>query len=188
MCGAGGFFDKAPYRRFMEFIAPGADRFGLLRSILDENGLAHEVLALGDKRHILLSGGPAGGRSIYTAHYDRTAGSPGANDNGAAVFLLMETALRPGTGPALFIFTDGEELSGDESLRDQGSYNLGLYLRQKGLGEAPVFTFDACGTGDTLIISTAADELLKNENAPGAEAARRRVQALRDNALEAARR
>ena len=78
--------------------------------------------------------------------------------------------------------------SGGENLRDQGSYNLGLYLRQKGLGNVPVFTFDACGTGDTLVISTRADELLKNENAPGAEAARRRVTALRDNALEAARR
>ncbi|MDR2552571.1 MAG: Zn-dependent exopeptidase M28 [Treponema sp.] len=194
--------------RFAEFISPGADRFTLLRSVLKENGLSCRVLALAGKRHIVLSGGPPGDdgedpwstalspqtRTIFTAHYDRTANSPGANDNGAAVFQLVETALilrrkrREGGKDPLFIFTDGEELSGGESLKNQGSYSLGIYLKERGLGNGRIFTFDACGTGDTLIISTTAEELLKNKKGRGAESARHRARVLRGAALEAARR
>ncbi|GHV85318.1 hypothetical protein AGMMS50230_09260 [Spirochaetia bacterium] len=205
-------FLKAPYKRFKEFVCPGIDRFALLCSVLEENALPFEVLKLAEKRHIVLSSGFTKETAvIFTAHYDRTLNSPGANDNGAAVFQLVETALRISGGEpslrrgpaeyagngadesktaangALFIFTDGEELSCGENLQHQGSYNLGLYLREKGLGDGRIFTFDACGAGDTLIISTAADELLKQKKGPGAETARRKVGTLRGAALEAAR-
>jgi len=209
-------FRKAPYNRFAEFISPGADRFALLCSILDEHELPRHILEIAGKRHIAvnpagesLTGGTSGGEPssaaglapadlIFTAHYDRTAQSSGANDNGAAVFQLLETALRmalaartPGTynagGPALFIFTDGEELSTGDSLQLQGSYSLGLYLKKNNMGNSRIFTFDACGAGGTLVISTAADLLLKNESGDGAEALRRKVQQLRRTALEAAR-
>jgi len=203
-------FRKAPYNRFAEFISPGADRFAMLCSILDEHGLPRHILEIAGKRHIAVNpaggsftggGASAGGMAadlIFTAHYDRTAQSSGANDNGAAVFQLLETALRmalaartPGTynasGPALFIFTDGEELSTGDSLQLQGSYSLGMYLKKNNMGNSRIFTFDACGAGGTLVISTAADLLLKNENGDGAEALRRKVQQLRRTALEAAR-
>jgi hypothetical protein len=206
------FFLKAPYSRFKEFIAPGADRFALLCVLLTELSLSHEILNIAGMRHIAVS--PEGnfrswqskakevsGELIFTAHYDRTANSPGANDNGAAVFQLVETAMElfkqdikyktsslQENHPVypLFIFTDGEELTGDETLLDQGSYSLGLYLKENGMGDARIFTFDACGTGDSLIISTAADNLLKNESGIGAEI-RQKVQKLRSVALEAAR-
>jgi len=187
-------FSKAPYRRFAEFISPEADRFTLLCSVLNECSLPWQILKIEGKRHIAVPALPVQGAlsGIFTAHYDRTPQSPGANDNGAAVFQLIETAHRilksPNTGaPVLFIFTDGEELSRGESLRHQGSYGLGLYLKKNRLGNSPVFSFDACGTGDTLIISTTAVELLKNENAAGAETARQKVRTLRRRALEAAR-
>jgi hypothetical protein len=213
------FFLKAPYSRFKEFIAPGVDRFALLLSLLTELTLPYEVLEIAGKRHIAVS--PEGnfrtwqaeaknmrGELIFTAHYDRTANSPGANDNGAAVFQLVQTAMNlfeqdtknktsslqkkrdpgyPLKRDPLFIFTDGEELSGDETLLDQGSYSLGLYLKENGMGDARIFTFDACGTGDSLIISTAADTLLKNETGSGAEGRRQKVRQLRSFALEAAR-
>ena len=183
-------FQKIPYKRFGEFISLQADRFALLCSILDECSLSRQILEIEGKRHIVVPGWQAQGgladRLIFTAHYDRTPQSPGANDNGAAVFQLIETALRLHT-QALFIFTDGEELSKGESLRLQGSFSLGLFLKKNGLGNSPVFTFDACGTGDTLIISTAADRLLKNESGAGAETVRRKVLNLRRRALEAAR-
>jgi len=201
-------FRKAPYNRFAEFISPGADRFALLCSILDEYKLPRHILEIAGKRHIAVnpSGGSLSADLIFTAHYDRTPQSPGANDNGAAVFQLLETALHlhaPGTaactqagrpsgtynasGPALFIFTDGEELSTGESLSLQGSYSLGLHLKKNNLGNSRIFTFDACGVGSTLVISTAADLLLKNESGDGADALRRKVQILRRTALEAAR-
>jgi hypothetical protein len=204
-------FQKIPYNRFGEFVSLTSDRFALLCSILDECSLPRTVLEIEGKRHIIASNlvnsslrldSSIKSVLIFTAHYDRAPHSPGANDNGAAVFQLMETAIRldaqntttqnatmqnDGRG-TLFIFTDGEELAKGENLRLQGSYSLGLYLKKSGLGNSPVFTFDACGAGDTLIISTAADQLLRNESGAGAEAARRKVQALRQRALDAARR
>jgi hypothetical protein len=183
-----------PHKGFDDFIAPGADRFELLRSRLEKLKLSPRILNTGGKRHIA-AGIPSmeAGRPLLIAHYDRSANSPGANDNSAAVFILIEAALRmrddraaPGAAPRI-IFTDKEELSGGQKLEEQGSYSLALYLKEQGLGASRVFCFDACGAGDTLIISTAADHLLKNEDTPGAETVRRRIQELREAALEAAR-
>jgi len=186
-------FRKSPYNRFRDFITAQTDRFAQLCSVLNECSLKYQVLDIEHKRHIVvppLEDSRPQARFIFTAHYDRSPNSPGANDNGAAVFQLIETALRLSTRRqtgVLFIFTDGEELSKGESLRLQGSYSLGLYLKKNGLGNSAIFTFDACGTGDTLIISTTAERLLKNESGEGAETARRKVQDLRRMALEAAR-
>jgi hypothetical protein len=208
------FFTLAPYHRFKEFIDAAADRRAVLCSVLEELSLPYTALDIADKRHIAVRPGPVRpGETpgiILTAHYDRSPRSSGANDNGAAVFLLAETAAlvndgsksndgdgldgggstggRGGRPSVLFIFTDGEELSGGESLRNQGSYSLGRYLKEQGLSPVRIFCFDACGTGDTLIISTAADHLLEGREKSGAaEALRKKVQELRSAALEAAR-
>ena len=177
----------------MEFVSPGVDRPGLLKIILEENGLPCHALHLAGTVHLCTWAGrerelrwPRYG-TVFTAHYDRTADSPGANDNGAAIFQLVEAALSLGEQGPLFIFTGGEELSSGEELKNQGSRNRGLFLRERSPG-ARIFCFDACGTGDTLVISTAAEELLKNEGSPGADTARLKTQELRAAALEAARR
>jgi hypothetical protein len=95
----------------------------------------------------------------------------------------------------LIIFTDKEELSSGQGIREQGSYTLARALREAGLKGNRFYIFDACGTGDTLIISTTADHLMKNEadkNAAfanmGIARARKQVQSLRNHALETARR
>jgi hypothetical protein len=85
------------------------------------------------------------------------------------------------------IFTDKEELSHGEGIQDQGSYMLAMNLRETGLRQGRFFIFDACGTGDTLIISTMADHLMKNETGSGSLRTRHEVKALRDRALECAR-
>ena len=192
--------NQPPYHRFGTFIAPGADRFAVLSSLLEELDLNFSVVELAGRRHFFLFPGPVTGsgppvlppgRTVLVSHYDRTPGSPGANDNSAAVFQLVETALRlktamegrPSTGlPCLIIFTDKEELSGDEGLEDQGAYTLARELR--GLRNARVFIFDACGTGDTLIISTTADRLTKNEE--GMTKTGQQIKLLRDQALKTA--
>lgn len=187
-------FQKAPYNRFAEFIALKADRFSCLCSVLEENGLAFEVLSLEGKRHILLNGQvlsrprPA----LMTAHYDRAPGSTGANDNSAAVFMLVEAAMDVFAGTpeyktphCAFIFTDKEELFSGEGIDDQGAYSLARFLREK--EPEGVFCFDACGTGDVLVVSTAAEQLLKDSTSPGAASLRRRVRNLRKPALAAAR-
>jgi hypothetical protein len=190
-----------PYDRFELFIAPDADRFVLLRDLLTELGLYFSVIPLAGNRHFFI--GPESavslpgrngnrpalrGRTVLAAHYDRAEGSPGANDNSAAVFMLIETAVKLREAENrewLIIFTDKEELGRDEGIRDQGSYSLAAGLKKLGLRE--LFIFDACGAGDTLIISTAADYLIKNETGPGIARVRRQVRNLRNRALETAR-
>lgn len=53
---------------------------------------------------------------LVAAHYDSAVGSPGANDNGAAVAVMLETMRtltyeKPLKNDIIFLFTDGEELN-----------------------------------------------------------------------------
>jgi hypothetical protein len=186
---------EAPYHRFDDFIAPGADRFGFLCEILGQMRFPYSVLPLGTQRHFLVypEQRPFPGLKpslVLVAHYDRVAGSPGANDNSAAVFMLLETMMKTrerNVRDWFIIFTDKEELSHGEGIQDQGSYTLAKNLRETGLRQGRFYIFDACGSGDTLIISTMADHLMKNETGQGSLRARHDVKALRDRALECAR-
>jgi hypothetical protein len=193
--------ESPPYHRFNDFIAPGADRYSILGELLEELGFGYSSIALGAPegrtlRHYFVL--PQRGQKFFpgelptvmVAHYDRAAGSPGANDNSAAVFMLLEAALKlreKNLRNALIVFTDKEELAPGEGIREQGSYGLAVRLRETILKDCRYYIFDACGTGDTLVISTMADHLMKRE--AGHEAARRRqtVKALRDGALQTAR-
>jgi hypothetical protein len=195
----GASFSEAPYHRFKEFIAPGADRFTLLGLLLEELALDFSVITIAGNRHFFVSlNREAPGEetrlgqdyTILVAHYDRTPGSPGANDNSAAVFQLLKTAMKLKEKKArrwFIVFTDKEELKEGEGIRNQGSYALALGLRNTGLGGARIYSFDACGTGDTLVISTTVDHLIKNDEGPGISRAKHLIQRLRNRALEAAR-
>ncbi|WP_010261147.1 M28 family peptidase [Treponema primitia] len=193
--------EAPPYHRFKDFLAPGADRYKILGDLLEELGFGYSSIVLGRSEHRLRHFFvlPHRGQGflpgeyptiVLVAHYDRVAGSPGANDNSAAVFMLLEAALRMRDDKLrnwLIIFTDKEELGPGEGIRDQGSYGLAKGLRETALKDCRYYIFDACGSGDTLIISTMADHLIKNENGPGADHTRRVVKALRDGALKTAR-
>jgi hypothetical protein len=86
----------------------------------------------------------------------------------------------------LIIFTDKEELSSGESLRDQGSYLLARGLKNTDIAQADFFVFDACGRGDTLIISTAADNLIKSETGFAAAHIQQKLRKLHSKANAAA--
>jgi hypothetical protein len=177
---------KPPYHRFKEFIAPGADRLQIIHSILNELEIPCTVVDIAGNSHVIA--GAAGVRVTLVAHYDRVSGSPGANDNSAAVFLLIEAAMRlQGTAGWRVIFTDGEELSSGEGARDQGAYTLAKALREAGRGDGQFFIFDVCGSGDTLIISTMADHVIKDEDGLRMACLRRETRGLRNRALETAR-
>jgi hypothetical protein len=106
------------------------------------------------------------------------------------VFMMIEAAkklLEEGENNWLLIFTDHEEIPAGGSLADQGSFALARFLREQGFGEADFFIFDCCGTGDTLIISTTVDHLLKEREGPGAEKMRRALARERERVLEAVR-
>jgi hypothetical protein len=201
-------FAEPPFDRFFEFIAPNADRYGILKSLLRESGIDPLVFTVAGNRHFFIfprregskSGNPAAEEAfpfqgknpvILTAHYDRVPGSPGANDNSAAVFLLIKTAglLRAAdAGNWITILTDKEEIGPGEGICSQGSYTLAETLRRGGLGKGRIFIFDSCGTGDTLIVSSTADYLFDRESRKGILKARQLTRELRNMALETARR
>jgi hypothetical protein len=190
------FMTTPPWKRFKEFIAPNADRFTILGELTKEVGLESSIVSIADNRHLFIAPPPPeqeflrGRLTILTAHYDRSPGSPGANDNSAAVFILIETAVKMTKEKInnwLIVFTDKEELENGEGIQNQGAYTLAAGLKNLGLGNSRVYNFDACGTGDTLIISTTAEYLLKNEMSHGSEKILTSVKDLKENALETAR-
>lgn len=173
---------------FLDFIAPGNDRFERLFALLRDRGLSPGTVELAGSRHLIVTpkGTMAAGRqTVLVAHYDRAPGSPGANDNSAAVFQLMEAAFRlraEGTDGWLIVFTDREESAGECGARGQGAYALAEGFKAIGLAESRFFIFDACGRGDTIIVSTTMDTL-----AGEAEQLRKNARDLRLRALETGR-
>jgi len=142
------------------FCRADCDRFSFLSAFLTWKKIPFELVNEGG-RHILVR--PEGGRrameghynKILTAHYDRVEGSPGANDNAAAVFILLRhlETLNSADYPhnTALLFTDNEELTGCRSIRDQGAYQLGQVWRERFGRKDLFFVLDMCGIGDTLI-------------------------------------
>ncbi|MCL2007891.1 MAG: M28 family metallopeptidase [Treponema sp.] len=184
-----------PWGRFMEFISPNANRFSIITGLLEEALLTFRVFEADGNRHIIVS--PEADDKNYlnrppptilVAHYDRVDGSPGANDNSAGVFLLLETGLRfkkAGNKNWIIIFSDKEELKPGEGLNAQGAFALASMLKNLGMENSRIFCFDACGTGDTLVISSTIEHLLKNEK--GKEKQLKSIIDLRNYALKIAR-
>jgi hypothetical protein len=185
---------EIPYGSFNAFIKDDAERLDLLLALLNEADLNCTPVDLAGSCHVFVNSGGKGRARIRTtliAHYDRATGSPGANDNSAAVFQLIETALKlkqNGVEGWRIIFTDKEELTQGGSARDQGSYSLAKALRDSGREDGQFFIFDACGTGDTLVISTLADHLMKDEEGITVARMRQESKILRNHALETAHR
>jgi len=182
----------------MEFIAPDADRFAVLKGIIEKAALQYRVLDAAGGRHFIVTPPPPSGRlskllegrppTMLVAHYDRAEGSPGANDNSAGVFLLIETArklVKNNVYNWSVVFTDKEELKTGESLREQGSYALAMGLKNSRLENSRIFCFDTCGSGDTLVVSATLELLIMRE--AGGERLRGSMTELRKLAMNTAR-
>jgi len=195
----------SPYERFFDFIAPDANRFDVLFKHIEKLDLNSVVIPIEGNNHFFIfpkgkivkpsAGGSFPFRKespvILTAHYDRVPGSPGANDNSAAVFQLLGAALQLGKQAAdhwIVIFTDKEELQNGEGIQKQGSYSLAKKLRGMGLNNARIFNFDACGTGDTFVFSSTVDYLLKKTKRAGLSRAQQMINRLREKAFDTAHR
>lgn len=94
----------------------------------------------------LVSSCPGDPSLLFCAHYDAVPGSPGANDNGAALCILIQLAvtLKEEGIPAKFAFFDGEEMGNSGS-----RLYVSLADRQTLSG---VINLDVCGYGDSLVI------------------------------------
>lgn len=150
---------------FKKFISPSCDRLSFIQNFLNERGLDTAVLQIEGKNHIYVKFPVNQYNSMFKiktvlAHYDRAAGTPGANDNSAAVFCLMEWACqinedflsgkcRPHN--IRLIFTDGEE-EGESGVKDQGAFALAELFRKLNILDDDIFVFDCMGRGNVPVI------------------------------------
>jgi hypothetical protein len=92
---------------------------------------------------------------VLIAHHDAVPGSPGANDNAAAVGILLHLAgrLGPRVPPGLrvrLLFTAAEEL---------GYLGARAYVRDTSLaGVVGVVSLELCGIGDTIAVWDVTDD------------------------------
>ena len=146
---------------FSAFLEPAADRCACITAWLSAQNIPYRTVTLQNKTHIVITYRQSAYDSRFKmktliAHYDRAAGSPGANDNSAAcvqLLLFAKTLLHKRDAHNIrIIFTDGEE-AGAESIKNQGAYRLGQGLRALSMQQDDIFVFDMCGSGGTLILS-----------------------------------
>ncbi|MBN2351113.1 MAG: M28 family peptidase [Spirochaetales bacterium] len=177
----------------VEFTKPECDRFGYLKRFLSSRGLAFGLIPAGEDRFVhMVTKGPGDGRPmvlrpIFTAHVDRAPGSPGANDNSAAVLALLFFAAarsgRPGKPVCEALFTDSEEAGSGASPKTQGSFRLAEYLKKKNFGSRVFYNFDMCGRGDAIVVSEAGERFLEGRKKTGT-ALYRRLRGLRTLVLD----
>lgn len=165
----------ALFRDLNEFIQT-RDRFEFLRGWLQRCGIAGRKIELKGHRHLLVrfnqhQYSPYEKTKVFVAHYDRVPGTPGANDNSAAVFQLLCHAGRISQNEThhnlQILFTDGEELLDGSHPNKQGSYQLSLLLREQGVENCRFYVFDMCGIGDCVAIGGAGSLLLQQARADG---------------------
>lgn len=146
---------------FNAFLEPAADRRAFITERLAAQGIPYRTVNLQDKTHIVITYrqsayNPRFKMRTLIAHYDRAAGTQGANDNSAAciqLLLFAQTLLHKRDAHNIrIIFTDGEE-AGADGIKNQGAYRLGQGLRALSMQQDDIFVFDMCGSGDTLILS-----------------------------------
>lgn len=146
---------------FSAFLEPAADRRAFITERLAAQGIPYRTVTLQDKTHIVITYrqsayNPRFKMKTLIAHYDRAAGTQGANDNSAAciqLLLFAQTLLHKRDAHNIrIIFTDGEE-AGTDGIKNQGAYRLGQGLRALSMQQDDIFVFDMCGSGDTLILS-----------------------------------
>ena len=148
---------------FSDFISSNCDRAAFIQEYLKASGLEAPILQMEGKNHIYVKFPQSQYNSMFRiktviAHYDRFPGSPGANDNSAAVFCLMEwtTALAKIAADQFhnirLIFTDGEEL-GAGGVAEQGAFPLAQVFRRLGITNDDIYVFDCMGRGDVPILT-----------------------------------
>ena len=90
-------FDSFDSNSFQKYIAPDCDRLSFLQNYLSERGVSSSVIPLGEKKHLYVNFPSTAYNPMFKiktiiSHYDRVAGSPGANDNSLANFAIADFA------------------------------------------------------------------------------------------------
>lgn len=145
---------------FSEYIADGCDRCAFIRSYLRERSVESIVMPVAGKNHVYVKFptsqyNPQFRIKTVIAHYDRTPGSPGANDNSAANFCLMDWAERLQNRSDFhnvrLLFSDGEEFASG-GVACQGAFSLASLFKRLGITNDDVYVFDCMGRGTIPIL------------------------------------
>lgn len=148
---------------FMDFIAPSTDRCTFLTQWLSKNGIDCTIIPIENSKHIYINFAKTAYDPFFKiktllVHYDRADGSPGANDNSAAVFQVLSFIKRlwhyKGAHNMRIFITDGEEMGALGGVADQGAYGIASKFKQLGIIKDDIIVVDSCGRGDVLVVST----------------------------------
>lgn len=147
---------------FLRFIDRDCNRADFIQSWLEGKGVKTNRITIDGKNHILVQYesrfyNPRFRIKTVIAHHDRVEGSPGANDNSAAVWFLMNWAVRikdyPNFHNVRIFFTDGEELGWNTGVTEQGAFGIASTFQRLGIKNDDVFVFDACGRGEIPVLA-----------------------------------
>ena len=146
---------------FKKFIELECDRASFIQSYLNKSGIDAPVIRMNEKNHIYVKFplryyNPEFRIKTVIAHYDRVENSPGANDNSAAVWCMLEWCERLVKMKEFhnirLIFTDGEEL-GKDGVGNQGAFPLATLFRKLGITDNDIYVFDCMGRGDVPVLT-----------------------------------
>ena len=143
---------------FSKFLAMDCDRLDFIQDYLYKRDVDSVVMPVDGKNHIYVKFPSSQYNPLFKiktvlAHYDRIG--IGANDNSAAVFCLLEWAVRLSKEKDFhnirLVFTDGEELS-EEGVSSQGAYALAQLFKKLSIVDDDIFVFDSIGRGTIPVI------------------------------------
>lgn len=147
---------------FISFIDAKCDRFAFLCEYLKKNDIQYSIIPIGNKKHIYISFpkesyNPTFKIKTVLVHYDRYENSPGANDNSAAIFQVINWIRHNSIEQhnMRIFFTDGEELGIENGEPKQGAFFLAQAFKRLGITNDDIYVIDGCGRGNTLVVSTA---------------------------------
>lgn len=144
---------------FLDFIKPDCNRLNFIQNFLKQNDVETAVIPLEGKKHIYVKFpqnqyNPLFNIKTVVAHYDRFENSPGANDNSAAVYMLMLWAVKLSRQydfhNVRLIFTDGEEACPD-GITSQGAFAIASLFKKLDIKD-DIFVFDCMGCGDVPVL------------------------------------
>lgn len=151
------YFGTEDFRRF---VALDCDRKSFIQEFLNRYGIDCPVMQIAGKNHLYVKFPMSQYNSMFKiktiiAHYDRVPHSPGANDNSAAVYTILNWIAWVSKNPVCHnmrvIFTDGEEL-GEGGVNQQGAFALAQVFNRLGITKDEIYVFDCMGRGDIPII------------------------------------
>ena len=144
---------------FLDFIKPDCNRLNFIQNFMKQNDVETAVIPLEGKKHIYVKFpqnqyNPLFNIKTVVAHYDRFENSPGANDNSAAVYMLMLWAVKLSRQydfhNVRLIFTDGEEACPD-GITSQGAFAIASLFKKLDIKD-DIFVFDCMGCGDVPVL------------------------------------